>query len=382
MDPIYLDNAATTPIAPEVSEALAPFLEGDFGNPSSRHRLGVRAAEALDRARASIARAVGGRPRDVRFTSGGTEANNLAVLGAARARRKRGTTVVHGPTEHPSVRAAAEALGEEGFEVREVRLDGRGDLDLDHLADLLDERVVVVAQMLVNNEFGTIYPVRDVARLVRRRAPQAHLHVDAVQGLGKVELDLAELGADSIAISAHKVHAPKGSGALVTAGEQPLRPLVFGGGQQDGVRPGTENVAGAVAFGEAARLAEVGVATMRAVTSAARGALVDAVGRLEGVRTVEPGSERVDAVCALLLPGAPAEVWQHHLEARGVFVSVGSACQSHSDEPSAALTALGLDREAARRVMRFSFSRYTTLEEVEAAVEALQALAPELEQLR
>jgi cysteine desulfurase len=379
MDIAYLDNAATTPTAPEVRAALAPYLGDEFGNPSSRHGLGVRAAEALDRGRILVARAVGGQARDVLFTSGGTEANNLAVLGAARARCGKGKGVVLGPTEHPSVWAAGEALREEGFDVRTLRLDSGGGLDLEHAAEQLTADVVVVAQMLVNNEFGTLYPVRALSRLVRGRAPHAHLHVDAVQGLGKVELDLAELDVDSLAISAHKVHAPKGTGALVTRGEQPLRPLVFGGGQQRGLRPGTENVIGAVALGEAARLAESDLSSTRATTAAARNALQLGLAKLAGARVVEPGSERIDAVLAVELPGAPAEVWMHHLEARGVMTSVGSACQSNSTHVSPALLALGFDVERARRVMRFSFSRYTTAAEVDRALDALFEVAPALE---
>jgi len=381
MDPVYLDNAATTPIAPEVRAAMAPFLDPEYGNPSSRHALGVRAAEAIGRARTQLARAVGGRAEHVLFTSGGTEANNLAVLGAARARRGHGETVVLGPTEHPSVWAAGEALGEEGFDVRTLRLDSAGNLDLEHARSALDERVVVVAQMLVNNEFGTIYPVRTLARQVRALSPQAHLHVDAVQGLGKLELDLADLGADSLAVSGHKVHAPKGTGALVLAGERPLRPLWFGGGQQGGVRSGTENVCGIVAFGEAAHLADRELGATREATEAALAALLRGVARLEGARAVEPGTERVAAVQAVELPGAPAEVWQHHLEARGVMTSVGSACQSNSEHVSPALLALGFDAARARRVMRFSFSRDTTLPEVDAALEVLLGVAPELEAL-
>jgi cysteine desulfurase len=381
MDPIYLDNAATTPIAPEVRAAMAPFLEAEFGNPSSRHALGVRAAEAVGRARTLIARAVGGRAQHVLFTSGGTEANNLAVLGAARARRTRGDTVVLGPSEHPSVWAAGEALEEEGLTVHTLRLDDVGDLDLEHAREVLDERVLVVSQMLVNNEFGTIYPVRALARLVRARCPHAHLHVDAVQGLGKVEVDLGELGADSLAVSAHKVHAPKGTGALVLAGERPLRPLQFGGGQQSGVRPGTENVCGIVAFGEAARLAEADLDATRAATIAARAVLLRGLEGMAGASPVEPGRERVDAVQAVELPGAPAEVWQHHLESRGVMTSVGSACQSNSEHVSPALLSLGFDIARARSVMRFSFSRYTTPEEVGSALEVLLGVAPELEAL-
>ncbi len=382
MQPVYLDNAATTPIAPEVRAVLAPFLEAEFGNPSSRHALGVSAARAIDRARSQVARAVGAESAHVLFTSGGTEANNLAVLGAARARRSRGDAVVLGPSEHPSVWAAGEALREEGFAVRTLRLDANGDLDLEHAQSLLDERVILVAQMLVNNEFGTVYPVRSLARLVRRASPQAHLHVDAVQGLGKVELDLTELGADSLAISAHKIHAPKGSGALVLAGERPLRPLQFGGGQQSALRPGTENVVGIVAFGEAARLADEELEATGRATAAAREALLAGLEGITGARAVEAGSTQISAVQAIELPGAPAEVWQHHLEARGVMTSVGSACQSHSEHVSPALLALGFDPERARRVMRFSFSRYTTPEEIAGALEALLAIAPELEALR
>lgn len=379
MRPIYLDNAATTPVAKEVREALTPFLEDEFGNPSSRHALGVRAAEAVDAARARIARAVGARAQNVVFTSGGTESNNLAVLGAARARR-RGNVVI-GPTEHPSVRGAAEALAREGFELRVARLGRGGDLDLGSYEELLDEDTVVVAQMLVNGEFGTLYPASAVTRLARRLSPKAHVHVDAVQGLGKVELDLTELGADSLSISAHKIHAPKGTGALVHTGDPRLTPLVFGGGQQGGIRPGTENVVGAVALGAAAELADNSLEHTRKVTAEVRAALLAGLAQLEGARPVEPGDQRVDAVCAVQLPGAPAEVWQHHLETHGICTSVGSACQSLDKDISPALMALGFDASQARRVLRFSFSRYTTLGEVQSALEALTAAAPELEAL-
>lgn len=380
MQPIYLDHAATTPIDPRVRKGMAPFLEAEFGNPSSRHAVGIRAAEALDSARARIARAVGGMDRDVLLTSGGTEANNLAVLGAARI-RGRGNLVI-GSTEHPCVRASAAALSEEGFEVRELSLNAEGGLDLDSAAALIDEDTVLVSQMLVNNEFGTHYPVRELARMTRRLAPRAHVHTDAVQGLGKVEIDIEELGVDSLAISAHKVHAPKGTGALVTRGQVRLRPLVFGGGQQEGLRPGTENVAGAVGFGLAAEFADSELEGTRLATARARSRLLAGIGRVPGSRAVEPGSERVDAICAVLLPGAPAEVWQHHLEARGVYTSVGSACQSNDKEVSPALRALGLDAETARHVMRFSFSGWTKIDEIDAALEALAGVAPALEALR
>jgi cysteine desulfurase len=381
MTTVYLDNAATTPLAEPVREALAPFLAEEFGNPSSRHALGVRAAEALTRARAQVARALGAEASEVVFTSGGTEANNLAVLGAARARRKQGTRILIGATEHPSVRAAGEALEAEGFDVQTLPLDEAGNLDLQEAEALLTPETVVVAQMLVNNEVGTIYPVAKLARLAREHSPQAHVHTDAVQGLGKMTLDLDELGVDSCSVSAHKVHGLKGTGALVTRPGTRLQPLIFGGGQQGGTRPGTENVVGAVAFGAAAQLADDRCEQTFEHAAGLRAQLDHGLKALSGISLLEPGTERMPSICSLLVPGAPAEVWQHHLESRGVFVSVGSACQSNDSSVSPALLALGLDAERARRVLRLSFSALTTSDEVLTALEALGSLAPELEGL-
>ena len=379
VDTIYLDNAATTPIAPEVRSAMAPFLDAEFGNASSRHPLGIRAGDALETARRQVARAVGARPGGVVFTSGGTEANNLAVLGFARARRREGTHVLVGPTEHPSVREAAAALGEEGFEVETARLDDRGDLDLLDLERRLRPDTVLVAQMLVNNEFGSVYDARAVVGLVRRLSPAAAVHVDAVQAFGKLELYLDELGADSLAVSAHKVHGPKGSGALVLReGTAPPRPLVHGGGQEDGIRPGTENVAGCVGLGFAAKLAAERTEVAAKAMAEARGALAAHLADLPGTRVLEPGNAIVPSVLAVLLPGPPAEVWMHHLEARGVMTSVGSACQAKTKELSPALLALGLDEHSARQVLRFSLSRLTTNEEIEAAAATLHGIALEL----
>ena len=378
MTTVYLDNAATTPLAESVREAIAPFLGEEFGNPSSRHSLGVRAAEALSRARTQIATALGAQSTEVAFTSGGTEANNLAVLGAARLRAKEGARVLLGATEHPSVRAACDALAAEGFEVKTIPLDEAGNLDLQVAESLLTPDTVVVAQMLVNNEVGTIYPVARLSQMVRQLAPGAHLHTDAVQGLGKLALDLDELGVDSCSVSAHKVHGLKGTGAIVTRPGTRLQPLVFGGGQQGGLRPGTENVLGAVAFGAAANLADKRCEQTFAHAALLREQLAAGLSTLDGVDLLEPGSSRLPSICSLLLPGAPAEVWQHHLEAQGVYVSVGSACQSNDSSVSPALLAMGLDAERARRVLRLSFSTLTTEAEVEAALSALSSLLEEL----
>ncbi len=385
MQTIYLDNAATTPLSPEVREAMRPWLETEFGNPSSRHPLGARAAEAIDRARLQVARALGAEPRRTILTSGGTEANNLAVLGLARARRRRGRHVLIGPTEHPSVRDSAHALREEGFEVEEGRLAGDGSLDLDDFAERLRPDTVLAAQMLANNEFGTVYPIAELGRMLRARAQQALLHVDAVQGLGKLDFTLGELGASSLSVSAHKVHGPKGGGALVLSDDHELRPLAFGGGQERGARPGTENVAAIAGLGCAAEQAVATREATREASSRAREILRRGLSQLPGARFLEPGSEAsapLPNILSVYLPGVPAEVRMHHLEARGVFTSAGSACHSRELEISPALLALGLGAEEARRVLRFSFSRYTEGTELEEAVAILLEVCRELDSVR
>jgi len=379
MASIYLDHAATTALDPEVRAAMEPWLGDTPANPSSLHRAGVAAREALDRARARVARAAGASPERVVFTSGGTEADNLAVLGPARARARRGRHVVLGPTEHAAVRGAAEALRAEGFELETARLDAGGALDLEHLAALLRADTVLVAQMLVGNELGNVFPVAAVARLVRARAPQAVLVVDAVQALGKLELSLAALGADALTLSAHKVHGPKGAGALVTARELSLRALIHGGGQESGLRAGTENVAAIVGFGRAAELAEERREPARAHLEELRRAFVAGLGRLPSARVLAIGPERVPGIVPVLFRGVPAEVRLHHLDARGLAVSAGSACQARKGGISPALSAAGLDDDQARRVLRFSFAGTTTLDEIGAALRVLEAVERELE---
>jgi cysteine desulfurase len=378
---VYLDNAATTPLDQRVLAAMQPWLGARFGNPSSRHRLGVEAAEALETARAEVARATGARRERVVFTSGGTEANNLGVLGAARARARHGRHVLVGPTEHASVREPAAALRSEGFEVESLRLTGEGGLDLDHLAARIRPDTVLVAQMLVQNEFASVYPVRQVARIVRARAPRAALHVDAVQALGKLELSLSMLGATTLAISAHKAHGPMGAGALVCAEDAELRPLVHGGHQQGGLRPGTECVANVVGLGATARLAEEEREASVRTLESLRARLCAGIERVGGARVFAPGAAGhapSPAIVALLLSGIPAEVALHHLEERGVIVSAGSACQARKSEVSPALAALGLQPEDARCVLRMSLSKRTTPEEIDVALGALESVCTRL----
>ncbi|MFN0244532.1 MAG: cysteine desulfurase family protein [Planctomycetota bacterium] len=386
---LYLDHAATTPLDPAVREAMRPWLEDEFGNPSSRHRLGVRAAEAIENARRAVARALGAPRERVLFTSGGTEANNLAVLGHARARVKQGRHVLVGPTEHPCVRAPANALRDEGFDVETLRLTASGALDLEHAASRMREDTVLVAQMLVQNEVGSIYPVRELARLARSRSPHAAVHVDGVQAFGKVDFSFVELGVDSLAIAAHKIHGPKGTGALVLRSGLEIRPLVYGGNQEEGLRSGTENVAGIVGLGVAAtRARETVTETMRS-TAAVRAVFVDALRSIAdsngAARVLEPGAPTqplASAILAVILPGVPSEVRMHHLEARGVIVSAGSACQAKKSALSPSLAALGLSEDDARCMLRFSFARTTTIDDARRALAALDEVARSVETAR
>ncbi len=383
MNSIYLDHAATTPLAAEVREAMLPYLDAAWGNPSSVHRRGIATREAIDRARAQVARAVGAEPRNVIFTSGGTEANNLALFGLMRGPRPRGGGLCIGPTEHASVRAAADALEDEGFDVERGELRASGELDLDALDGALTPDTRLVAQMLVSNEFGSIYPTSCIAALLKARDSRAHLHVDAIQALGKLPLSLEELGADSVALSAHKVNGPQGVGALVCARELSLRPLLHGGGQEGGLRSGTENVAGIVGFGVAAELAERAQARTLEHLFALRARLLDGLQNLAGVDAVAPGDleQQQPGILSLRVAGAPAEVWLHHLDSRGVVCSAGSACQANTKEISPVLLAAGLSPEEARQVLRLSLGGDNTFEEIERTCAVLHDVSRELANL-
>jgi cysteine desulfurase len=384
LPPIDLDAAATTRLSMAARGVLVEALDAGWGNPSSRHARGAAARAAVEEARRQVARAVGADPAAVCFTSGGTEANALAVLGGARAGRARvpgGATprVLFAPDEHACVRNSAESLVEEGFEVRHLPVDRAGALDLEAAAELLHPHTVLVSCVLINNEIGRLHPVRRLARLVRARSPRAQVHTDAVQAFGKIELDLEELGVDTLALSAHKVHGPQGVGALVRRSAARLEPLAHGGGQEAGLRPGTEPAPLLAAFGVAAAEAEEQQAAFLERARGLRARLAENLA--PGCALLECG-EAVPMIAALLLPGPPAEVWQHHLEERGVCIGVGSACSSGSRELSPTLAALGLDARAGRQVARLSFARTTTPEEVDAALAALRAVERELGALR
>ncbi|MBI4881588.1 MAG: cysteine desulfurase [Planctomycetes bacterium] len=367
---VYLDHAASTPLDETVLEAMLPYLRAEHANPSALHAPGVSARRALEAARERVLGAVSGRPGKLVFTSGGTEANNLAILGFGRARP--GGRIVCSAVEHPSAaRAAQAAAAESGIACARVQVDADGRFDLEHLAEQLSEKTSLVALIHGQNEIGVLEPIAEAAEIVRRLAPRAHLHVDAVQSFGKVRLDGVAAAADSLSLSAHKVHGPKGAGALVFfTGARP-GPLLYGGGQEGGLRSGTENVAAIAGFGRAVELARASLAEQEPRLTGLCARLRGAFGALQGVLVLGGGAPRLPTIVAAVIEGARGEILQHHLEARGFVIGTGSACHAASGAVSATFEAIGLSIEQARSVVRVSLARSTTESDVERFLEEL-----------
>ncbi len=377
----YLDYAATTPMYPEAAAAMRPFQAETFGNPSGAHAAARAAKTALEEAREQIAAALGAVPSEVVLTGGGTEADNLAVKGAARAARDagRGDGVVTTAFEHKGVLAPCDRLARDGFRVTRVRADSDGIVDLDELEAALDDRTVVVSVMLVNNEVGTIQPLADVARLVRSRAPRAVLHTDAVQAVPWLDVAEAAADADLVSVSAHKFGGPKGVGALVRRRDVPVEPLIEGGGQEWGLRSGTANVAGAVGMGEALRVtgwrrAEE-VARIRPLRDRLAGGLAE---RVPGSFVNGDPARKVAGNCHIGFSGVEAETLLVALDRAGLCAAAGSSCTSGATEPSHVLEAMGVPRDAALASIRLSLGYASTGADVDAALELIPRAVEQL----
>jgi cysteine desulfurase len=379
----YLDNAATTPVRPEVLEAMLPYLGRDaFGNPSSAHRFGRAARAGVEEAKRSIATALGAEPNQVIFTSGGTEADNLAVIGAALAARDRGGPfrVAVSAIEHKAVLAAAHAVAHLGGEEILLPVSASGVVEEDRLAAAIGRGVAVVSVMWVNNEVGVVQPI---ARLAGRcREAGVSFHSDAVQAFGKLPVSLADVPCTFLTISGHKIGAPKGIGALVVRDRKAVEAIIHGGGQQFGIRPGTENVPGIVGLGRAVELA----AAERAAEAERLRALRDELERQ--LLAVVPDAvingwqaERAPHVTNVSVPGTDSEALLMHLDLAGIACSSGSACSTGTVEPSHVLTAMGVPRELGVAALRFSFGRDNTLEDVEAVISALPKVVEKVRSL-
>ena len=364
----YLDNSATTRVLPEAARKAAEVMVEEYGNPSSLHTRGFRARQELEASRETVAARLGAKPEELYFTSGGTEGNNLALFGAALAKKRQGNRIVTTLAEHDSVLGTVGELEKQGFEVVRLRPDSEGHLSEEQLFDAVNEKTILVSMMLVNNETGAVFPVSAAARAIRRKKAPALLHTDAVQAFGKLEFSPAKLGADLCTVSAHKVHGPKGVGALYVSKSARILPHTFGGGQEKGLRPGTESVPLICAFGEAVRLlpkaSEAGP-EMERLNGLLRGKLRE----LPEV-TVNSPEDGLPYILNFSAGRVRAETMLHFLAEQNIFVSSGSACGRA--KPSHVLEAMGLPKERLSSALRVSFSRFSEEDDVLALAEALK----------
>ena len=379
--PIYLDHAATTPVREEVFEAMKPFYGPRFGNPSSTHRWGREARAALDEARERVGRCLGARPDEICFTSGGTEADNLAILGAWRARKATGrTAVVTTPIEHKAILGAVHQAALEGAEERFLGMTQDGVIDPASFDELVDDQVAVCSMMWVNNEIGSIQPVPQLAAKAKERG--AMVHTDAVQAFGKVTIDAQKQRFDFLTISGHKFGAPKGIGALFIRRGTQLEPLMHGGTQDRGRRPGTENVAAAVGLARAAELTlaerEAHCAHIRQLRDKLEAGIL---AKVPDAVVHGRGAERAPHILNVSVPGTDSESLLMALDLRGIAASGGSACQSGSISPSHVLTAIGVRPDLASAAIRMSLGVLTTDNCIDRVIEVFPALVAKARQL-
>ncbi|MBZ5551367.1 MAG: aminotransferase class V-fold PLP-dependent enzyme [Acidobacteriia bacterium] len=368
MTRIYLDNNASTPMAPEVFEAMLPWLRENYGNASSVHWYGQRAMAALESARQRVASLVSAAPQEIVFTSSGTEADNLAILGMSGARRNQGHHLITSSIEHPAVLSGCRTLEKQGFDITYLGVDRDGLIQLEELRAAVRPETILISVMMANNETGVIQPVQEIVELAR--ALHIPVHTDAVQAVGKIPVDVKSLGVDLLSLSAHKIHGPQGIGALYVRKGVGLTPMMVGGSQERKRRAGTENVAGAVGLGRAAELARQNslsesprVASLRdrfehSVLTRCPHSQVNGHRWFRVANTSNLGFEAVDGEALLLA-----------LDMEGVAASMGAACSSGSLEPSHVLKAMGVRSEILRSSLRFSLSRFNTEEEIDRAAE-------------
>ena len=380
-DPVYLDHAATTPVREEVFEAMKPFYGPRFGNPSSTHRWGREARAALDEARERVGRCLGARPDEICFTSGGTEGDNLAILGAWRALKAKGrTAVVTSPIEHKAILGAVHQAAREGAEERILAMTSDGVVDRQSFDELVDDAVAVCSTMWVNNEIGTIQPVPELAAKAKERG--ALFHTDAVQAFGKIPIDAQKQRFDFLTISGHKFGAPKGIGALFIRRGTSLEPLMHGGTQDRGRRPGTENVAAAVGLARAAELTlaecEAHCARLRKLRERLEAGIL---AKVPDAVVHGRGAERAPHIVNISVPGTDSESLLMALDLRGIAASGGSACQSGSISPSHVLSAIGVRPDLASAAVRMSLGSLTTDHCIDRVIEVFPALVAKARQL-
>lgn len=379
----YLDNSATTRCSERAKDLMVQVLTQDFGNPSSLHGMGVTAEEYIKEAKSKIAKTLKAEEKEILFTSGGTESNNMALIGTALANRRAGNHIITTEIEHASIAAPLDFLKEQGFRITKLSVDKNGHISLEELRDAVGEDTILVSIMMVNNEIGAIEPVAEAAKIIKEKNPNTIFHVDAIQAYGKYRIYPKKLGIDLLSVSGHKIHAPKGTGFLYIRDKVKIKPIIYGGGQQKGMRSGTENVPGVAALGEAAAEIYENFEEKIERMYALKEHFIEEVTKMEGV-TVNgcTGRDSAPQIVSVSVDGVRSEVMLHTLEEKQIYVSAGSACSSNKPSVSSTLKSIGLPKELLDSTIRFSFCVNTTMEEIDYAIAAMQEAVPRLRRYR
>lgn len=377
----YLDNSATTRAFDDVAQLVADTMTKEYGNPSSMHHYGKTAEDIVKKAKKQIATTLHCNEKEIFFTSGGTESDNMAIIGAARAKEKEvGKHLVTSCIEHPAILETMKYLEKQGFEVTYLPVDHNGQVVIDDLKSAIRPDTILVSIMLVNNEIGALEPIEECGKLIKSINPKTYFHVDAVQGYGKFHINPSKMGIDLMSVSGHKIHGPKGTGFLYVRNGVRIVPINYGGGQQMGMRSGTENVPGIAGLGRAAEeiyeSLDLHVSKMRELKDYFIGEVTK---RLPDISVNgKTDEDSAPHIVSLSIKGVRAEVLLHALEDKDVYVSAGSACSTNRPHVSDTLKAIGLDKELLDSTLRFSMSVFTTKEEIDHTVEALESVVPML----
>ena len=375
----YLDNSATTRCSEGVRDIVVKVMMEDFGNPSSRHDKGMEAEKYLREARMDIAATLKADEKEIYFTSGGTESDNWALIGTAMANKRAGKHIITTAIEHAAVIQPMIYLQEQGFEVSYIPVDRYGRIDLQKFSDAIREDTILVSTMYVNNEIGTLEPIEEIGKIIKEKNPKALWHVDAIQAYGKYRIYPKKLGIDMLSVSGHKLHGPKGVGFLYIISKAKVQPLILGGGQQNGMRSGTDNVPGIAGLGVAAKMMYQNFDEKVEHLYQLKERMAEGLSKIDDVvingMPVREGAPHILSVSFL---GIRSEVLLHTLEDRNIYVSAGSACSSHKRKPSATLSAMGMSKAQIENTVRISFSEENTFEEVDYCLEVLNEVLPML----
>lgn len=375
----YLDNSATTVVSQGVKEIVIKTMTEDFGNPSSMHMKGVEAERYLRNAGEVIAKILKVNEKEIIFTSGGTESNNLALIGIAEANKRAGKHIITSSVEHASVLNTMKYLEAQGYEVTYLPVNERGQVKLDVLQDAVREDTILVSVMYVNNEVGALEPVEEISKMIKAKNPKTVFHVDAIQAFGKYRIYPKRMGIDALSVSGHKIHGPKGSGFLYVSEKVKIKPILFGGGQQRGMRSGTDNVPGVAGIAEAAREAYEDFEEKTERMYELKDYFIDRISEIGNVKVNSGrGRESAPHIVSVSFVGVRSEVMLHELESKKIYVSAGSACSSNHPHISETLAGMKLTPEEIDSAIRFSFSDLTTKEELDYAVDVIKDRIPTL----